>query len=260
MRAQNASMKRLILGAVIAFAVSGKAYAGDPATPAKPADGKVDISDLENKYWAPKDTDFSVVQNRTYTKEKRFFLSLQYGIPVSDSYNAGAYYSFTGNYFISERQGIQINYMRADLHPSSAVSDLANNYASGVYPDHGTNTGYIGAGYNFVPFYSKMSVMGKKIIYFDMAFTPTLGYTMYDQDKLHGDQGQKALTYGLDVTQFFFFTDHVALRVDWKNEWYTQDVVKYSFTNVPTPQNEGDPAGSKLIHDSMLLMGITFYF
>ncbi|MEO0335372.1 MAG: hypothetical protein AAF202_03205, partial [Pseudomonadota bacterium] len=46
----------------------------------KTAGDRVDISDLENKYWAPKDTDFKVVQNRLYTKEKRFSLSTGIGI------------------------------------------------------------------------------------------------------------------------------------------------------------------------------------
>ena len=33
---------------------------------------KVDISDLEQKYWAPKDVEFNVVQNRLYSKAGRF--------------------------------------------------------------------------------------------------------------------------------------------------------------------------------------------
>ncbi len=44
-------------------------------TKAVKADDKVDISDLESKYWAPKDTDFSVVQNRTYSKDNRFMIA-----------------------------------------------------------------------------------------------------------------------------------------------------------------------------------------
>src|SRR5687768_17351365 len=52
-----------------------KGDAGQPADAAgvkKPESEKLDIQGLEEKYWAPKDTDFSVVQNRTYTKAKRF--------------------------------------------------------------------------------------------------------------------------------------------------------------------------------------------
>jgi outer membrane beta-barrel protein len=264
------SVKTSLLVIMLALIVNGQAHAqsksssSDPA--AKPAaksaaekgDEKVDISDLENKYWAPKDTDFSVVQNRTYTKEKRFFFSLQYGIPVGDNYNTGALYTFTGNYFLSERQGIQVQYIHADEHPNSAISDLASFGGTGVYPNHGQMTSYYSLGYNFVPFYSKMSVMGKRIIYFDMAVTPTIGITKYDELMKHGNSEQSAFTYGLDITQYFFFTNNFALRVDWKNQWYSQKVVYYETTAGTIP--EGSSAGNRSIHDSLLLFGVTFFY
>src|ERR1700731_3336923 len=100
MRSVNASMKRLMIGAVLAVAIGGNAFAQTKSAPpaakaeVKPAagqkpDDKVDISDLENKYWAPKDTDFSVVQNRTYTKAHRFALSALIGPIVNDPYSTG---------------------------------------------------------------------------------------------------------------------------------------------------------------------------
>jgi outer membrane beta-barrel protein len=275
MRSVNTPMNRLMLGAVLAVAFAGNAFAdskkpaqsssANPPAPAaadakagaKPADEKVDISDLENKYWAPKDTDFSVVQNRTYTKEHRFFFSTEYGIPVSDTYSTGNLYSFTGNYFFSERHGIQVQYVRADEHPNSVVSDLANFGLSGVYPDHGRMKNYYSVGYDFVPFYSKMSVMGKKIIYFDMAITPTLGNTTYTQILKSGNSDQGAFTYGLDITQYYFFTNHLALRVDWKNQWYSQNVVHYQ---KDVNGAEGSPVRTKNIHDSLLLFGMTFFY
>jgi outer membrane beta-barrel protein len=268
MRSVNTSMKRLTVGAVLAFAfLHGNAFAQTSPDPAqqkpKPketaekADGKVDISDLENKYWAPKDTDFSVVQNRTYTKEKRFFFSAQYGIPASDNYNSGAFYGFTGNYFLTERQGLQLQYIHADLHPNSAISDFSSFGGTGVYPNHGQMTNYYSVGYNFVPFYSKMSLMGKKIIYFDMAITPTLGSTQYEQLEKAGNATQNAFTYGVDITQYFFFTNYMALRVDWKNQWYTQKVVYYETTGaIPA----GSPATDRGIHDSLLMFGLTFFY
>lgn len=281
MRSKNASMFRLLLGATVGLTAVGgygKAYAADknpaPApSAAAPApapgksgagpaqkDEKVDISDLENKYWAPKDTDFSVVQNRTYTKEKRFFISLGYGIPTSDAYNDGSFIGLTGNYFFTERHGIQLSYLKANLHPSEAIKDLANFGGSGVYADHGQMANYMGLAYNFVPFYSKMSFMGKKIIYFDMAVSPTLGMTTYEQIKKNGNSSQSAFTYGLDITQYFFFSNHFAVRMDWKNQWYPQQVVKYQNSNGPPAQKEGDSAATKSIHDSILMLGVTFFF
>lgn len=266
MRSKNASTTRLMLGALLALVFSGNVFAADkkaatPAAKAAPAatqkDEKVDISDLENKYWAPKDTDFSVVQNRTYTKEKQFFVSFQYGIPTSEVFSTGSYYGLTGNYFFTERHGIELTYQKADLHNSDAVSGLQNFGTTGVFPDHGRDDYYVGAAYNFVPFYSKMSVMGKKIIYFDMAISPSLGLTRYDQMMKDGNSAQTAFTYGLDVTQFYFFSNHWAVRLDWKNQWYNQKVVKYENTG---GMLEGAPAGSKNVHDSTLMLGMTFFF
>ena len=260
MRSKNASLSRLLFGGLIAGLVCGfasNAFAQAGKAPTK--EEKVDISDLENKYWAPKDTDFSVVQNRTYTKEKRKFFSLQYGIPTSDAYNDGSFLNFSGNYFFSERHGMQFSYIRANLTPNSAVSDLAS-FATGVYPDHGRMIDYWGVSYNFVPFYSKMSVMGKKIMYFDMAISPSLGMTKYKQVMLNSEGSGTALTYGFDITQYYFFSSHWAFRVDWKNQWYSQKVQKYKFTNVPVPTAEGEPVATKKIHDSLLLLGLTFFW
>jgi len=269
MRSVNTSMNRLVLGAVLALAMSGQAFAqgkkadaatgGNKAAGQKPADDKVDISDLENKYWAPKDTDFSVVQNRTFTKDHKIFLSLQYGVPTSDIYNSGSFFGLTANYFLTERHGLQAQYIHANLHPNDSISDLSSLGLTGVYPNHGQMTDYYSVGYDFVPFYAKMSVMGKKIMYFDMAITPTLGFTKYLEMEKGGNQPDSALTYGFDITQYYFFSDHWAFRVDWKNQWYTQKVVYYENTG-GSIHPEGSSAGNRGIHDSILMFGATFYF
>src|SRR5690349_4976024 len=91
MKAQNTIVWMLLVGitaAPTAFAKSKKAESQKaPAAAAAPAANtpseKLDVSDLENKYWAPKDTDFSVVQNRTYTKEHKLFLSGEFGPDIT---------------------------------------------------------------------------------------------------------------------------------------------------------------------------------
>ena len=89
------------------------------------------------------------------------------------------------------------------MHSNRAVGDLAK---SGGSPNYGIMQNYIGAGFNWVPFYSKMSFLGKKILYFDMAITPTIGMTGYDQQLITGSQSQNAFTYEFDITQYYFFT------------------------------------------------------
>src|SRR3954454_2812075 len=53
---------------------------------------KVDVTELEKKYWAPKDTDFSVVQNRTYSKQGKFAISALYGLHIDDDFSKGSAY------------------------------------------------------------------------------------------------------------------------------------------------------------------------
>lgn len=226
-----------------------------PVKPAAPGD-KVDITDLETKYWAPKDTDFSVVQNRTFSKDHKFSVSPQWGRPINDAHSEGNIFGLTANYFWSERMGAQATYLSADLDNNDATNDLAT-YGSGVQPDHGKFKSYMGVGYNFVPFYAKMSFWGKKIIYFDMAFTPTLGMTQYEQVIEFGGKNKSALTYGLDVSQFFFFSRVLAIRVDLKNQWHSEEIVKYRNSS---GIQKGEKVTDKNIHDTMFLIGAMFYF
>lgn len=263
---RNTSMNQhLRLVAALALAFSSTVFAQAPKVKsnAKPnvqsekADDKVDISDLENKYWAPKDTDFSVVQNRTYSKDHRLFLTLQYGMPINDAYSTGSLMGLTANYFLSERYGLQLNVLSADLKNNQSTDDLVNFGGSGVQPDHGRMKAYAGLGFNFVPFYAKMSFLGNKILYFDMAVTPTVGMTQYEQIMRDSTPTKNALTYGVDLTQFFFLNNWFAIRLDLKNQWYSQDVVKYYNSG---GARQGDPVNSRQIHDSIFLMGATFYW
>lgn len=229
-----------------------------PVAPgAKKEDGKVDISDLENKYWAPKDTDFSVVQNRTYTKDGRWFLTGHLGNPINDQWSEGNIYGFSLNHFITERWGIQATYLKGALRDNQAVNDVAT-YGSGIKPDHGRFSGYYGLGMNVVPFYAKMSFWGKKIIYFDMAFTPTIGMTNYDQVMEDGTRSKSSLTYGIDVTQYFFFTNYFAIRADLKNQWHSEEIVRFR-GNTPG-KLKGDKVKDKNVQDTQFLLGLTFFY
>src|SRR5262249_33727675 len=91
------------------------------ATQPTAAGGKVDVSDLEKKYSVPKDTEFQVVQNRTYTKAKRFALSASVAQMINDYYSSGYVYDITANYYFSERYGAQLQYMRFDSGNSPTV-------------------------------------------------------------------------------------------------------------------------------------------
>jgi outer membrane beta-barrel protein len=112
--------------------------------------------------------------------------------------------------------------------------------------------GYYGVGFNWVPFYAKMSFLNSSILYFDMSFTPGIGIMQYSQQRADGNVDKTAPAVSLAVTQHFFLTKWLALRLDYKNFWSNQDVVTYKVNNRTST--------TKLQNDSLLMGGFTFYF
>lgn len=223
----------------------------EPTSPKAEGD-KLDISELEQKYWAPKDTDFSVVQNRTYTKANRFALTAGYGPTVNNTFSAGNYTTLQANYYFSERTGVEFTYMAADLRDSDATRKFKSGLSGGgVSPDFNREQSYMGIGYNFVPFYAKMSFMGKKIIYFDMQITPTIGMTKYEQQTDDGSgKTESVFAYGVDVTQYFFFSQNFAVRLNLHNRWSSQEEVAF--------QNHNS-LGKDSYNDTNFVVGLTWF-
>ena len=211
-------------------------------------DEKVDVTDLEKKYWASKDTDFSVVQNRVYSKANRLALSLQYGFLINDQWSDGPTMGGSLGYYFSERFGVEGHYQSTS---STDNKSLANLKSQAGVANHGKIKGYQGASFNFVPFYAKMSVLNSSIIYFDMAISPGLGVTTYEQQRRAGNQEKNAPTLSLDITQSFFFSKYSAFRVDYRNRWFQEEIVSY---------NTGASVSTETSQTSLLMFGFTFFY
>jgi outer membrane beta-barrel protein len=214
-------------------------------------DKKVDISDLEKKYWVPKDTEFQVVQNRTYTKARKVAVTLGLGSLLSDPYSKALTYGVTANYYFSERHGIEAEYLNLDSKNTALTDEFLNTYAA--VPDHNKMKSYMGLAYNFVPIYAKLSLMEKQILYFDMSFSVGAGLTQYDQQYLAGSPTRKsAPTISIDVAQHFFLNQNFALRIDLKNRLFNEEVMN--------ARNSGEVRRTKFTHTAIFMMGISFYF
>jgi outer membrane beta-barrel protein len=215
---------------------------------ANQASDKLDVSGLEQKYWAAKDTDFSVVQNRLFNKTGRFALTAEYGTYMSEPWSQGPTLSLSGNYYFSERYGAEIAYSTTQSQDTDAANRLRGQ---GGAPNHNKMKQFYGAAFNWVPFYAKMSVLNSKIIYFDMSFSPGLGIVQYEQQMQEGGAMKTAPALTLDVTQHFFLNNWLALRFELKNRWYQQDVVSY--------RQPGRTSVSEMNNTSLLMFGVTLY-
>lgn len=237
-------LKRIFLTTIIAIGIHSVAQADD----------KLDVQSLEKKYFASKDDDFSVIQNRTYTKEKKVFLGANIGIPFNDLYSTGTLVTFEGGYFLNERLGFELNLLNANFNDND-LSTFSTRF--GAYPDHNRLLSMKMLTVNYVPFYAKMSVLDKSIVYFDMGFSLGLGTTEYMILKEEGNEIRVTPSYQIGIYQQIFISEHMSIKVNVLNTFTTEQ--KYTFKQNPGSGLQRDQ-GEKVFNDTAVTVGAVFTF
>jgi outer membrane beta-barrel protein len=241
----------IILAASQAMAQQPTEKAAAPAADQRGSD-KLDIKKLEQKYWAAKDDDFSVVQNRRYTKAERFFVTGAFGSPINDPFAKGTVMGAQVGYFFSERWGVDVAYTKGNLEDGDSTHKFKTTLG-GASPDYNFFESSTIASVTFVPLYAKMSFMDKSIIYFDMGVSLGAGTLDYSIQRDTGSIAKNAFAYKIGVTQQIFFSEHFAIRLDFNNTWAEEDRMVYATGGTQTP------LGSTSVNDTSLLLGITYW-
>lgn len=242
---------------ILAMSVSFTAYAQEDAAEdaaaaeESSAPEKVDMKDLEKKYWAPSDQGYTVVQDRTYSKSKKFGVSLLGGPVLMYDFHDGFNFGLAASYHFNERWGVEASFMSYSVDQSETVDQVED---LGGTLDRGKVKMYYGISGRWVPFYSKMSFLGSKIVYFDMSFGLNLGMMQYEQQTISGSESQSGVAFGFDISQTYFITPKFAFRVDYAMKFFNEEVVKFN------PASPGADPGSKLSDVSSLNVGLTYYF
>lgn len=247
--------KMAFTASLVALLVPLQGFAADKDASSSDSD-KVDLKKLEEKYWAAKDTDYSVIQNRAYPKDKRFFVSLGYGPLMNDPYSTGRMTNIALGYYFSERFGVEFAYEKGDLSDNDGVTKYRDTY--GVQVDYNRfveSKTLLGV---LVPLYAKMSFFDMAILYFDMQFAAGIGQVTYDMRQNIGDDRGSTTHFEFDITQQVFFHKHFALRFDIKNKWYNQERRRYQLTGGQTEADRG--LGSSRTQDTTVLFGGTYFF
>ncbi|MNK26236.1 hypothetical protein D3C87_445680 [compost metagenome] len=247
-------LKRTILVLIL---TTSSAWAQQPtAAPVKQqgdsrGSDKLDIKKLEQKYWAAKDDDFSVVQNRRYSKADRFYFNLAGGIAVNDPHETGTIFSGQFGYFFNERWGVDVNYSKANMSENDATTFFYDQY--GAIPDHTVFDSSTMLSATYVPLYAKMSFVDRAIIYFDMGISVGVGMTDYIQRREDGDKKESAFAYQIGINQQIFFSEHFAVRVDFINKFTNEKQIKWDSGAA------NRDLGNKVINDTSLLLGLTYW-
>lgn len=221
---------------------------------------KLDLKKLEDKYWSSKDTDFAVVQNRLYPKDKRFYISSSYGALVNDPYSIGRMASFSTGYYFSERWGLELNYEKgSSMKENPTIAAVREKQGSLDYNEFrsATNLSLV-----VVPFYSKTSFWDTSILYFDIQFAVGLGVVNYDNivSPDHGGDinNNSAPAINFDVTQQLFVSRSLAIRFDIRNRFSNQKL--YQYRNSLNPTGAPVQLSDRSNQDTSMLLGLTYFF
>ena len=126
---------------------------------------KVNVNNIQKRYWAhDNQANVGVVQNRLYTKANHFQVSAISGILVSDPFLSVKAFGLSLGYHFSEYLSVHALGWRSLTSGSSAL-DTLNDFgqtANTVEPRF-----YAGSEVQWSLLYGKLSLLGKKIIYYD---------------------------------------------------------------------------------------------
>lgn len=234
-------------------------------SPPPASNDKVDIKKLEDKYWSAKDDEYGVIQNRTFTKQGKYYVSVVTGPMINDPYAKGRATGGMLGYFINEDFGVELSYLNYGSSQNDTVTAYETQFG-GAKPDFDLLKSAKTLSVTWTPFYAKMAFMNKSIMYFDMGLTAGLGMSDYEIQKVNKDgSGNKSQAnematsthYELGIMQQLFINQSVAFRLDIKNAFYQQTTKQYEI-GIGAPESARQKS-SKSANDTTISFGLTLF-
>jgi len=206
---------------------------------------KVNVDTIKEKYWARgNESELGVVQNRLYSKEFKFELATFGGLVSSDPFLSVKSAGLSLGFHFSEYWAVHAFGWRSFVAPSSA--QIAFQEWSGE-PRVNTNEprAFMGAEVTASPLYGKLSLVGKKIIYYDMHISAGAGMTRTESGSF--------LTPFFGIGQQVYMTQWMSLRLDYRPMWY-RETIKEKIN----PQTYGTVKGQRINWTHAVTFGATF--
>jgi outer membrane beta-barrel protein len=214
-------------------------------------DKKINTRKLVDDYWTPSAKKYSLIQQRYFVKSNRPMISLGGGFHVNNPQHEGFMTQLSAGYFLSEKWGFEAQYTKSMLNGNDLIKLLDSEVPGGSSTLDRTKTlDYVGGAILYSPIYGKMSLLGYKILYYDLILSGQLGQTKYEQTLQSNSPTASALTFGIGITQLFYLNKHISLRVDFNNRWYNAEVLKYN--------TSGQKLKDRTINDTQLSLGLSF--
>ena len=162
------------------------------SSPIQKGSDKVDLKKLEDKYWSAKDDDYGVIQNRTFSKSGKVYLTLGYGPLVNDAFAKSRAIGGMLGYYFSEDFGLEASYLNYESSKNDSVANFNSLSAAGVSPNYNLLKSNIGVSATYTPFYAKMAFMNKAIV--EKRFPAVISGEQGDADIQKPGDGDKSQT------------------------------------------------------------------
>ena len=210
---------------------------------------EVKIEQIKQRYWAGGDeAQVGVVQNRAYSKARRFSLGVDGGVAFGDPFVSTKIAGVHAGYNFSEYFSVELLYWKFFSSPSSAL-DALRDQSSGSSKDANINPqrSYYGAEGLWSVMYGKLSFVGRKIIYYDMHVSAGGGMVDTDNGKY------PAATVGLG--QRFYVSQSTSIRLDYRLMIYQEHIVEKQITS-----RMGEDYGPRTNWGHTITLGVDFLF
>jgi outer membrane beta-barrel protein len=231
-----------------------KPSASDSATSPAPGQAeRVDVDNIKEKYWARgEEAELGVVQNRLYSKTNKIELGLSLGTTNSDPFITTRNLGLNVGYNFSEYIAVRLNSWYSFSNSSSALVTLNE---SGKEANTNPTMGYVGAEVNWNLLYGKLSLLGKKIIYYDLFLTAGVGVTLTRATVGANIYMDRYITPHLGIGQQIYLSRHAAFRMDYKAMYYRETLIEHVIT-----ARLGEAIGQRDNFSHVISLGVNFFF
>ncbi len=217
------------------------------ATAADPGE-RVNVDQIKEKYWARgEESELGVVQNRLYSKSRRFELGAFAATLPSDPFLSTTAYGFSLGYSFTEFLGLRALAWKSIAQGSSAreALELTGKRASTNEPQ-----GYWGAEAVWSPIYGKLSLLGSSILYYDFHLLAGAGVTVTENPAF-----RNCATAHLGLGQQFYLNQKLALQFDYRMMVYSEHLREKEIT-----ARLGQDLGSRTNTTHAISLGVNFLF
>lgn len=190
---------------------------------------RIDVQTMKRRYWTVGNEDLmDVVQNRQYTKKGRLETALRYGFWSDDPFQSQKTMAFSLGYHFNEFFSLHGFYGKINASDSAAVKQVhqATAHMPGgvVNPVVNPGNSVMGAELRASLLYGKLSLLGKKIIYYD--FNLAGGFSQHKTK-----DGSSSMGFFAGLGQQFFLTKTFFVTADYRVLWHTD-----KFNNPPVTE------------------------